>query len=84
MDVIAALVEVMAEARAQSGVSQAAVADAGNVGQRTVERWESQRSWPWKEDLPAAVAAYSSLTGKSEKAFWDEAVERASTALSAT
>lgn len=81
LDVITALAEVLVDARNRSGRTTTAVAEAAGVKERTVERWEAESSFPWKKDLPKAVAAYSEVTGVSERDLWAEAVARASRAV---
>jgi transcriptional regulator with XRE-family HTH domain len=77
LDVISSLAEVLIDARHKSGKSPAAVADAADVSQRTVERWEKETSFPWKKDLPRAVAAYSKVTEIPELELWERALKRA-------
>lgn len=77
LDVISCLAEVLIDARIKADASQAAVADAADVSQRTVERWEKETSFPWKKDLPRAVAAYSKVTGTAEADLWRRAIDRA-------
>ena len=77
LDVISSLAEVLIDVRIKSGKSLAAVADAADVSQRTVERWEKETSFPWKKDLPRAVAAYSKVTGTAEADLWRRAIDRA-------
>lgn len=77
LDVISSLAEVLIDARLKAGKSQAAVADAADVSQRTIERWEKETNFPWKKDLPRAVAAYAKVTGTPEVDLWRRAIDRA-------
>jgi transcriptional regulator with XRE-family HTH domain len=77
LDVIPALMDVLADARRKAGASTAAVADAAGVKERTLERWEAHDNYPWGDDLPKSVEAYAKAAGVSAATLWRRAIQRA-------